>query len=217
MPVELSSGPCGPWCTTDDLRCGAQTGTPQWSDSEYIAMASDILFELSGRRFPGECEKTEWPTRTEPGRSTVVRLDTPFRVIAIDSVTQDGSLVSALEYEVHDWRYLVRIPAASGRNDGWNAGQASDLGGGIGSLKVVYTHGEPVPPLGVLAAATLTCSIRQMWCNQPSVSPVQLKEQARRAALDVDIVQTFLKTYPTVAPVMVWSPELDSAFVKTWP
>lgn len=217
MVMDPTHGPCEPWCTVDDLRCGAQSGSPQWTDAEYIEIASSVLYELSGHRFPGECTKTEWPTAVAGPWSNTVALDTPWRVLAITSVYVDGALVSATDYEVHDWRNLVRLPDSTGTNPGWPTMQANDLDGGVGSFKVTYTHGVAVPALGKLAAATLVCSLRQLWCNQPALSPVQQKQQAVRAALDVDQVATFLKVYPAPAAVGVWTPEMASGVRKTWP
>lgn len=216
MVMTPTQGPCEPWCTTDDLRCGVQTGSPMWTDAEYIGIASDVLFALSGHRFPGECTKTEYPT-AETWRPTSVRLDTPWRVTAITSVYVDGALVSPLLYEVHDWRYLVRLRDANGSNPGWPTEQTPDLAGGTGSFRVTYTHGEEVPTLGRLAAATLACSLKQLWCNQPALTMVQAKQQAIRAALDTDIVATFLRTYPQAPSVGVWTPEQGMGVLHTWP
>jgi len=216
MVMTPTQGPCEPWCTTDDLRCGVQSGSPMWSDAEYIAIASDVLYVLSGQRFPGECTKTEYPT-AEPWRPTSVRLDTPWRVTAITSVYVDGTLVSPLLYEVHDWSHLVRLRDANGSNPGWPTEQAPDPYGSLGTFRVTYTHGEAVPTLGRFAAATLACSLKQLWCNQPALTMVQAKQQAVRAALDTDQVATFLKTYPQVAPVGAWTPEQGLGVRHTWP
>lgn len=216
MVMTPTQGPCEPWCAVEDLRCGAQSGTPMWTDDEYIAIASDVLYTLSGQRFPGECTKTEYPTSVQ-FRPVSVRLDTPWRVTAITSVHVDGALVSPLLYEVHDWSHLVRLRDENGTSPGWPTNQAADLADGIGSFKVVYTHGEAVPTLGRFAAAALTCALKQLWCNGPVITIVQAKQQAVRAALDVDIVATFLKTYPQVVPVGVWTPEQGMGVRHTWP
>lgn len=217
MVMTPDNGPYEAWCTTAQLRCGVQTGSPIFTDDQYIEIASTTLYELSGRRFPGTATKTEWPTSWRTGWTNTVTLDTPWRVLGIDSVYVDGALVAATDYEVHDWRDLVRTPTAAGVNVGWPAGQRNDLDGGTGSFVVTYTHGEPIPLLGQLAAAVLTCALKSLWCNNPVLTHQQAKQNAVRAALDLDEVVTFLAAYPQVVPVLVWSPETSVGVRKTWP
>lgn len=55
------SGPCAPW-TTDELVkacCGGLD--PVYDTTTAIAFATEILYRLSGRQFPGLCERTVWP------------------------------------------------------------------------------------------------------------------------------------------------------------
>lgn len=220
MPIDPQTGPCQPWCLTTDLRTPI-TQTSPFSANDYIAAASAALFELSGRRFPGECTKIEWPTSARTRRGTCVTLDTPWRVLSIEQVRVDGAVVSPLLYEVQDWRDLVRLTdPATGVNVGWPPAQRIDAAEGEGSLVVEYTHGEPVPWLGRIAASVLACDLAQLWCNQPSLAGRigQVAEQAKRAALASDECQTFLAVYPKpAAPVAVWWPEADVGTQRTWP
>ena len=66
--ASADTGPCSLWATPDDLAecCEAATDA---SDSEealetHLAVASQILWELSGRRYSGACAKTVRPCRS---------------------------------------------------------------------------------------------------------------------------------------------------------
>lgn len=217
MATDATPGPFVPWCTVADFRCSAATGSPVFTDDEYIDIASSVLYELSGRRFPGIGEKTEWPVSAGGPRSTSVRLDTPWPVTEIDSVYVDGVLVSPLTYVVLDWKFLVRLRDSAGTNPGWPRSQGLDVPEGPGSFRVTYSHGVAVPPFGRFAASGLACSLKAMWCNSPAISPLQAKQQAIRKALDVEEVDAFLRVYPKTVPVGVWTPESDMGMRKTWP
>lgn len=53
------TGTCAPWATTADL---CSPCTPETADiATMLQAASDVLFELSGRRFSGECSATVRP------------------------------------------------------------------------------------------------------------------------------------------------------------
>jgi len=59
---------CTPWIEGADVAacCGAEVTTDAVFD-DFAEAASDLLFELSGRRFPGICETTARPCRTMCG------------------------------------------------------------------------------------------------------------------------------------------------------
>lgn len=74
-PEPITPGPCAPWITGEDVAvvCTAipNSGDPSVYDQAALA-ASQVLFELSGRQYAGECERTVrpcvpgcgcWPTR----------------------------------------------------------------------------------------------------------------------------------------------------------
>lgn len=50
------AGPCSPWISGDDVAecCNVETTTPALFD-EVATQASDLLFEISGRLYAGEC------------------------------------------------------------------------------------------------------------------------------------------------------------------
>ena len=53
--------PCQPWCTPEDVQKCCNGLTPDYDLTDAIAFASEILYRLSGRQFPGECIRTVWP------------------------------------------------------------------------------------------------------------------------------------------------------------
>lgn len=55
------TGPCSPWVTDEQVRECCPSLDPDFDLTDSIAYASAILFRLSGRQFPGECERTLRP------------------------------------------------------------------------------------------------------------------------------------------------------------
>lgn len=56
-------GPCTSWVTEEDVAacCGVDVGTDTALFTTAAVEASMVLFELSGRQFPGQCEQTVRP------------------------------------------------------------------------------------------------------------------------------------------------------------
>lgn len=75
VPTEVSwavSGPCSPWTSSNSVWdcCGQPTTTIDGvvcavDMSAEAMMASQVLYELSGRRFAGVCERTVRPCRSD--------------------------------------------------------------------------------------------------------------------------------------------------------
>lgn len=59
-------GPCTSWIDGSDVAacCSAATGVDAWELDDEAAIASQLLYEVSGRQFPGVCERTVRPCRT---------------------------------------------------------------------------------------------------------------------------------------------------------
>lgn len=55
--------PCSPWTTPEDVRACCTGLDPDYDLTAAIDFVTAILFRLSGRQFPGECERTIWPCR----------------------------------------------------------------------------------------------------------------------------------------------------------
>jgi len=59
-PTEV---PCEQWTTPEEVAECCPDLDPMYDLTGVIAFASAILFRLSGRQFPGECERTVWPCK----------------------------------------------------------------------------------------------------------------------------------------------------------
>ena len=131
---------CTPWATTDDI-CTAPCSDYDFDVAlltDTIDIASDVLFELSGRQFPGICTTLVYPcSQSRPSdpfpdrdsRTASLSLTPacpcgiPDRcgcgglsqvelgvvpVTAINEVRVDGAILPATSYRIDDYRYLVR-------------------------------------------------------------------------------------------------------------
>ena len=58
-------GPCVPWIDCGDIRSACATTESDELLDGVAAMASQIMFEISGRQFTGNCERTVRPCQTE--------------------------------------------------------------------------------------------------------------------------------------------------------
>ena len=65
MPVPVV-GPCEPWTSEEEITaCGAPDGDLNFEAA--VDFASQVLFGLSGRQYPGACEETTRPCRGSNG------------------------------------------------------------------------------------------------------------------------------------------------------
>lgn len=173
-------GVCAPWLTAE-LLGELPAGLPPGIDGDFVALAaSNLLYALSGRQFPGECTATlrpcSRPERSWQGRrpvglctcSSVERcgcggLDElglgVYPVLEVVAVHLDGATLEAgVDYRLDEHRYLVRLPDTEGRRRRWPccpnmAAPAEQVGGGAFVVEVKY--GQPAPPEGVIAARAL--------------------------------------------------------------
>jgi hypothetical protein len=173
-------GVCAPWFDAADLDC-AGSAAPNVV-AELALIATDLLYEWSGRRFAGDgaCVSTArpgsrghahayyWMTSSAGWgpwsgwgwsgycgctHSDRVRLPgAPIKTVT--SVHIDGVLLSPAAYRL-ERDDLVR-------QDGfyWPACQNHDAPlGAVGTWSVDYTHGAAPPLAGVRAAETLACEL----------------------------------------------------------
>lgn len=63
MAAPPDTVPCQPWTTPEEVRKCCTELDPSFDLEDSIAFATALLFRLSGRQFPGECERTVWPCR----------------------------------------------------------------------------------------------------------------------------------------------------------
>lgn len=184
-----SASTCSEWATEDDLcsPCNDYANLGPIA-SDFLQAASDLLFEMSGRQFPGECTQTVRPcARRRWGRGQVDSAPAgwspgwgwcgcgagacscgglfslelgAFPVVSVNEVLVDGAAVDASLYRVDDWRTLVRLEDADGSNPGWPRVQRLDRPDtDEDTFAVSFTWGRMPPPAGVTAAAVLACEL----------------------------------------------------------
>jgi len=170
----MSSGltsPVAPWCTGADL--------PESSNSEAVkpatlttafAYASTILFNLTKRRWPGTREDTYRPCcecdtddccSCYPARSIEL---IGYPVIAITSLTIDGAVVPANDYELRDESRLCPVRHADGTLLLIRRWQDMTLPvTEVGTYQIAYTWGAAPPPEGATMAAILGYEVALSW------------------------------------------------------
>lgn len=180
MP-EPQQLPCTPWTTVDRLCCddlpnvggpcddAPTPATYAWTDEELIGAASKILFEMTGRRFPGLCEVKLRPC--DPCRTCgdccecryeFIPLVGVYPVTEIVEVLIDGAVVPPASYRVDEYTRLVRTDGQ--RWPRWQNLGADPTVLGERSFQITYMTGRPVPADLQYAAALLACELKRA-CN----------------------------------------------------
>lgn len=182
-PVDTSliTGPCTAWTTSLAVAaCAGIDNTNALDDPIYAA--SEILYELSGHRFPGVCERTVRPCQTDNrwcgvqilSRGHIINWggtgwngydcgcnplsEVPLAGTPVHEITEvkiDGVVIDPSEYRLDNNKWLVAMNG--GR---WPACQRLDLDDTEdGTWSVTYTHGRPIPMAGQMAARDLAYEI----------------------------------------------------------
>lgn len=178
---------CSPWATVADVCSPCDDyAFDQSMLTESLQAASDVLYELSGRKFPGSCQTTVRPcsascrgrTARSCGCGTRTEISLGgYPITGIVAVTVDGVVLDASQYRVDDWRWLVRLADADGSNPGWPACQRIDLPTTeADTFEVTYTYGQEPPQLGVTAAAALGCQFA-LACQPETVGECRLPQR----------------------------------------
>jgi hypothetical protein len=182
-----STGPATAWTTAAAvaLCCSADVGTETSLFDDFVDEASQVLFELSGRRFYGLGTKTVRPY-CQPhcgcgvqvlSRGHVVGgagwgslacnpskvLLSGYPVRAISEVKIDGTVLAGTEYEVDDFMWARRK-----NNMRWPVHQNMTLDDTEeGTWSITYSYGQNPPLAGAAAAAQLACELYKA-CNAAS-------------------------------------------------
>lgn len=173
-------GPCESWVDANDIAecCGITAGSD--NDQALTAAAdaaSAILFELSGSRYTGTCERTVRPVgqdlcwaprlhRLDTHRLSQVKL--AGYVTAIIEVLIDGMPIDPAGYRIDEHRYLTRMAAPDGTPQRWPINPRLDLPASEpGTFEITYEHGLQPPGIGIGAARTLACELYKA-CPAPS-------------------------------------------------
>ena len=193
-PIDDSGdtlGPCSAWTTGEmvDSCCSADVGSDLTVYDDMITAASELLFDLSGRRYAGSCQKTVRPCQTKAGCGTQVlsrghvinwsgsgwmwdgqsscgcrpldRVLISGHVTSVVEVKIDGAVVDADTYRLDDNRWLVRMnDPDTGEALTWPSCQnLAREDTEDGTFAVTVLHGVAPPMAGRLAAAQLACEI----------------------------------------------------------
>lgn len=177
---------CSPWITGEDVAacCSVETSSGALFDNA-AEVASELLYELSGRLYAGECgPRTVRPACDDCNcgyqilsRGYVIgpwdygyplmlcdscmiacspsMVKLAGTVREIESVKIDGDTLATSEYTVLNKRYLVRLD-----NGHWPWTQNLTLPDTDDhTFSITYTYGVDPPELGRMAAAQLGCEI----------------------------------------------------------
>lgn len=187
-------GPCQPWVTwaevTSCTGVNLDSVAPEARDG-IMAQASDILYGLTERRYPGECETTR--SICQPcgcarsgcrGCGPFARVDLGglWPVSDVVEVVLDGTpLDRAGHWRVDDWRWLVRT-------DGLTWPTTSDLTDPEG-FQVTWVYGRVPPPslrraAALLAAEIATACVPGATCKLPSRVTTITREGVSYTVLD---------------------------------
>lgn len=182
---------CEPWATVADVCAPCDDyafDLVQLEDG--LQVASDVLFNLTGRQWPGECSTTVRPcgyrradscgcmsSRT-CGCRRLSELQLPGPVVSVEQVKIDGEVVPTARYRVDDHRHLVYLPESdSAERQGWPCCQRLDLADTEDDTwSVTYTFGMAPPPGGVRAAAALGCQLA-LACSPESAGQCRLPKR----------------------------------------
>lgn len=172
-----SASTCSPWAEMGDVcsPCDDYSFDPTLL-ADSLQIASDVLYELTGRRWSGECEETIRPCgyRTSDsgwcgctssrgcGCRRLSELRLPgYPASAVTEVKIDGVVIDPARYRVDAHRWLVYLPESdTAERRGWPCCQRLDLPDTEeDTFSVTYTFGQDPPPGGIKAAAILGCQI----------------------------------------------------------
>ena len=287
------SGACAPWAQASDIErfpavqaaaaplieSGAlEDGQLEALCAEAAAAASDILYERSGKVFPGNCgpvtvrpvsRPTDADTRGWGANYSTIgwtaslgfasaygsynpgvlahyggveppTVELPYAVTEIVEVKIDGLVIPEDEYELRDFKSLVRLrPSANAvpvARWGWPTSQIMDLPDTEpGTFSVTYKFGNPPPAAGLLAARRLGEYLVLPQLGDATKLPTRVRQVARQGitAMVTDVLDllekgmlgiyecdAFVKTYNPNGlqrQAAVWSPDLGRARRTAFP
>lgn len=203
---------CAPWCDLTDAPAPCSDyGFDADVYSRFALVASNILFKLSFRRYPGICRESVRPCfHAADCRCCSLGAVVPPSLPAVEivSVTVDGVDLAASAYRVDNYRELVRLDTGDGITS-WPCWQDQRLPlTELGTWGYTYDYGLEPPEDGVMAAASLACQLSVAWnpattgeCRLPKrvtsmvrqgvsiavLDPLDLFEQGRTGIPEVDL------------------------------
>ena len=178
---------CELWVDPDTL-----TGGRDEQQADAAEIATDLLYVLTARQFPGICEATFRPNHTCPFECPGGLLDLGLRVVSVEQVLIDGDAVPSDEYEVRENRWIVRLPTAADPDvpqtwPCWQRLNLPDTADGTWSIRVRYGDTPPAPLVRaatVYANEVLKAVIDPGECNLPSRVTNVVREGLSMSVLD---------------------------------
>lgn len=164
-----------PWVRANELDCDLV------SDVDCI-VATEILWALSGRRYPGLATRTVRPVgaRHRGGRcgghcdELASSLDLGPGVVTVDEVLVDGAAVTA--WTLADDRWLLRDDG-----QGWPSCQdITEPATETGTVQVTYRSGVAPPLAGEAAAGALACELAKARADQACQIPAKVTSIVRQ-------------------------------------
>lgn len=183
--AESMLGPCTTWLTGDQVAecCSAEVGTMYSLLDDAADAASQVLYELSGRRWVGLCTRTVRPCHSDCGcggfqvlsRGHIVadpwyswdcagrncgcrelsRVRLSGHVRAVSQVKIDGTVIDSSLYRLDEHRWLTRLDG-----ERWPGCARLDLADTEdGTFSVTYSYGAQPPLMGIEAAKELACQV----------------------------------------------------------
>lgn len=159
-----SQSVCSPWATEADLPVdhGADPAGAL-TVADCLLAASDVLFNLTRRRWPGSCSATIRPVgcdcRTVDACACLPPHEVILPTVPVTGVTEvkvDGAAVDPGRYRVDDYARLVLVYDEAAEPRRWPCCQRLDLPDTEpGTFSVTYAFGTPPPIGGRIAAAAL--------------------------------------------------------------
>lgn len=189
-----SAGTCSPWAELGDVCSPCNTYEFDTTVLEQaMQAASDVLYNLTGRRWPGECQETLRPCGYGTSRShwcgcndsrscgcaRLSQIKLPgYPVTSVQLVKIDGTPVNSARYRLDDHRMLTYLSESdSAERRGWPCCQRLDRADSEDDTwSVTYTFGSAPPVGGVQAAATLACQLA-LACDPSTVNDCRLPKR----------------------------------------
>lgn len=165
MPPRLNT--CAPWAVLEDLPDACNDVQAELG-AEWLQIASDILFQFTGRRWPGVCTSTVRPYSCacqvgSCGCGAAIQIDLPDRpVVVVSQVKIDGDVIDPSYYQLQSDRWLVYLPdeVPLGGRRGFPTSQRLDRADSEeNTFSVTYTHGTAPPDGGATITGLLACEL----------------------------------------------------------
>lgn len=202
-----SRSPCEPWIVAEDIAAVCDLDTTGAADYDTAAqVATDVLYELSGRQFLGVCERTVRPCHGRlcpPAHpcgccytDSIPLAGYPVR--GVTEVKIDGAVIDPGEYRLDRHRFLTRMADADGNRQQWPGCQRLDLDDTeTDTFAVTYDYGAEVPAAGLAAAAELGCQLATVMAGGECQLPAGATRVTRQGVtVDIDLLRGALLGLP---------------------